>query len=267
MGKLNNNNTWLGFMKKMSSEYVNPQHIQIEGIEKILSLNQQFNNFFYHSIPAIYLLDYTTGKYLIMSNSSQIHLGYKPNVFMENGIGFTIDSYHKDDLQLYNEKMFPDRLETLKAIPPEEQQNYVFSYSFRLKNSKGAYVNLLQRNCFVKSDSNGMPLLSLGMVINVEHFKKENPVVQLVEKINPEDNSCEPVYKKTYYLKEEEQLISKREKEILLWMAEGLTSNDIANKLFISEHTVINHRKNMLLKYGVNNVAALIAYALRNNII
>lgn len=267
MRKFDNSNTWLGYMKKMFSENVNPEHLQIEGIEKILSLNQHFNYFFYHSVPAIYLLDYTTGKYLIMSNSSQMLLGYKPNVFMDNGIGFTINSYHKDDLQLYNEKMFPDRLEILKAIAPDEHRNYVFSYSFRLKNSKGKYVNLLQRNCFVKSASNGMPLLSLGMVINVEHFKKENPVIQLVEKINAEDNSCEPVYKKVYYLKEEEQLISKREKEILLWMAEGLTSSEIANKLFISEHTVINHRKNMLLKYGVNNVAALIAYALRNNII
>lgn len=267
MGKLNNNNTWLGYMKKLSSENPDVQYLQIEGIDKILSLNQQFNNFFYHSIPAIYLLDYTTGKYLIMSNSSRMLLGFEPNVFMENGIEFTIDSYHKDDLRLYNNKMFPDRLDILKSIPPDEQQNYFFSYSFRMKNSKGAYTNLLQRNCFVKSDSNGKPLLSLGMVINVEHFKKENPVVQLVEKINPEDNSSEPVYKKVYYLKEEEQLLSKREKEILLWMAEGLTSAEIADKLFISEHTVINHRKNMLLKYGVNNVAALIAFVLRNNII
>jgi DNA-binding CsgD family transcriptional regulator len=267
MEKVNNGNTWLGYLKKISSKNINFQHLQIEGIDKILSLNQQFNNFFYYSIPAIYLLDYTTGKYLIMSNSSRMLLGYEPNVFMDNGIEFTIASYHKDDLQLYNEKMFPDRLQMLKTILPDEQQNYVFSYSFRLKNSKGEYANLLQRNCFVKSDSNGMPLLSLGMVVNVEHFKKENPVVQLVEKINPEDNSCEPVYKKIYYLKEEQQIISKREKEILLWMAEGFTSNDIANKLFISEHTVINHRKNMLLKCGVNNVAALIAYALRNSII
>lgn len=267
MGKLNSNNTWLGYMKKISAENLNSQYLQIDGIEKILSLNQNFNNFFYHSIPAIYLLDYATGKYLIMSNSSRMLLGYEPNVFMENGIEFTIDSYHRDDLQLYNEKMFPDRLEILKSIPHDEQQNYVFSYSFRLKNSKGEYANLLQRNCFVKSASNGMPLLSLGMVINVEHFKKENPVVQLVEKINPADNSCEPIYKKTYYLKEEEQLLSKREKEILLWMAEGLTSSEIANKLFISEHTVIIHRKNMLHKFGVKNVAALIAIALRKNII
>jgi len=203
----------------------------------------------------------------MMSNSSSLLLGYDAKVFTENGVGFTIDSYQKDDLKLYNEKMFPDRLDVIKKIAPDEQKNYIFSYSFRMKNVKGEYVNLLQRNCFIKSDKSGMPLLSLGMVINVQHFKKDDPVLQLVEKINPENNLCEAVYKKNYYLKEETQLLSKREKEILRWTSEGLTSKDIAEKLFVSEHTVINHRKNMLLKCGANNVAALIAYAVRNHII
>ncbi|CAN5531070.1 hypothetical protein BH10BAC2_BH10BAC2_08980 [soil metagenome] len=267
MPKTKNSSTWLGYIETLSKKDFNQEELRMEGIEKVLSIDLNFHSFFSHSIPMIYLLDYTTGKYMIMSKSSRIILGYDPKEFMDNGIGFTIDAYQKDDLKLYNEKMFPDRLKVLNTIPVTEHRNYVFSYSYRLKNIQGEYTNLLQRNCFIKSDNNGTPLISLGMVINVQHFKKENPVIQVVEKIDSEANSCETIYKKVYHLKEEDQLFSRREKEILLWIADGLTSKGIADKLFISEHTVINHRKNMLLKSGVNNVGALIAFALRNGII
>jgi DNA-binding CsgD family transcriptional regulator len=44
--------------------------------------------------------------------------------------------------------------------------------------------------------------------------------------------------------------LTNREKEILSCIAEGLSSKQIAGKLFISEFTVANHRKNMLAKNG-----------------
>src|SRR3954467_14977688 len=50
--------------------------------------------------------------------------------------------------------------------------------------------------------------------------------------------------------------ITQRELEILQLIALGLTSQDIANKLFISKNTVETHRKNMLAKLNVNNTAA-----------
>jgi DNA-binding CsgD family transcriptional regulator len=105
------------------------------------------------------------------------------------------------------------------------------------------------------------------MVINIEHYKKENPVVQVVEKINPENLSSETIYKKVYYLHDENTIFSKREKEVLLWVTDGLSSKEIANKMYISEGTVINHRKNMLMKSGTKNVAELISFAMQNFII
>ncbi|SEM43205.1 regulatory protein, luxR family [bacterium A37T11] len=62
-------------------------------------------------------------------------------------------------------------------------------------------------------------------------------------------------------------IFSKRETEILFWMAEGLTSKEIALKLYVSEHTIINHRKNMQEKSGVPNAVALVSYAIRNGFI
>jgi DNA-binding NarL/FixJ family response regulator len=56
-------------------------------------------------------------------------------------------------------------------------------------------------------------------------------------------------------------LLTRREKEILLLIADGLTNNEIAIKLFLSSHTVDSHRKNLLIKFDVNNAALLIKKA------
>jgi DNA-binding CsgD family transcriptional regulator len=52
--------------------------------------------------------------------------------------------------------------------------------------------------------------------------------------------------------------LTNREKEILSCIAEGLSSKQIAGKLFISENTVANHRKNMLAKMGARSSAELV---------
>ena len=61
--------------------------------------------------------------------------------------------------------------------------------------------------------------------------------------------------------------ITKREKEVLTLIAEGLTNNQIAEKLFISPLTVDSHRKNLLTKLQVNNTAALIRLAIEHRLI
>jgi DNA-binding NarL/FixJ family response regulator len=62
-------------------------------------------------------------------------------------------------------------------------------------------------------------------------------------------------------------VLTKREKEILAHIAEGLTNNQIAEKLFISPLTVDSHRKNLLTKLSVNNTASLIRLAVQNGLI
>ena len=47
--------------------------------------------------------------------------------------------------------------------------------------------------------------------------------------------------------------ITNREIQIISYLAQGWTSNQIALELFISRHTVISHRKNLLEKLGAKN--------------
>ncbi len=57
--------------------------------------------------------------------------------------------------------------------------------------------------------------------------------------------------------------ISKREKEVLSLIAEGFSSKQIADELYISNHTAIKHRKNLIEKFKVKNTAQLIKEASR----
>ncbi|MBP7555376.1 MAG: response regulator transcription factor [Chitinophagaceae bacterium] len=62
-------------------------------------------------------------------------------------------------------------------------------------------------------------------------------------------------------------LITRREKEVLLLVADGFTNAEIAEKLFISVPTVNTHRKSLLSKFNVNNTAGLIKIAAKHNLV
>ena len=76
-----------------------------------------------------------------------------------------------------------------------------------------------------------------------------------VEDIDIDAFSCEAV------------VISKREGEIITFIAEGYTNTQIAEKLFLSAHTINTHRKNIMSKLGVKNTAGIVMYAVKSNLI
>lgn len=61
--------------------------------------------------------------------------------------------------------------------------------------------------------------------------------------------------------------LSKREFEVLILIAEGLTNNEIAEKLFTSRRTIETHRKNLIEKTGSKNTASLIKFAIQNRMV
>lgn len=62
-------------------------------------------------------------------------------------------------------------------------------------------------------------------------------------------------------------VLTRREVEVLKLIADGLTNQEIAEKLFISSWTVDSHRKNLLLKFNAKNTAILVKTAVTGGII
>ncbi|MGJ1410842.1 response regulator transcription factor [Sphingobacterium thalpophilum] len=61
--------------------------------------------------------------------------------------------------------------------------------------------------------------------------------------------------------------LTSREKEILQLIADGLTSNQIAERLFLSPVTVETHRRNLLTKFKVKNMIELVRLAMKNHLL
>jgi len=75
------------------------------------------------------------------------------------------------------------------------------------------------------------------------------------------------VVKHIYNSETGKPLLTRREKEILILIAEGLTNAEMAEKLFVSQWTVDSHRKSIMTKLNTKNTAMLIKYAIENGLV
>jgi DNA-binding NarL/FixJ family response regulator len=127
------------------------------------------------------------------------------------------------------------------------------------------------RNSDIKAD-----LSQIGVGIDSGNISLPVKPLFLKETISTLDERDE-IYKKLQNLiheKVNKQLniskqteLSEREKTILKHVAKGMTNKEIAEKLFLSAHTVITHRKNITNKLGIKTISGLTVYAILNNII
>jgi DNA-binding CsgD family transcriptional regulator len=103
-------------------------------------------------------------------------------------------------------------------------------------------------------------------MFDITSLRYEKKIVHTIEECADEtDFYHKKLLLRNYYFPEEpDGLLSKREVEVLKWICDGLSSKQIAGKMFLSIHTVNNHRKNMLEKTNCRNVAELLHYAIVN---
>lgn len=64
-----------------------------------------------------------------------------------------------------------------------------------------------------------------------------------------------------------QETLSIREKEVVACVVQGLTNKQIADKLCLSPHTVITHRRNISAKLGIHSTAGLTIYAIVNKLV
>jgi DNA-binding NarL/FixJ family response regulator len=80
-------------------------------------------------------------------------------------------------------------------------------------------------------------------------------VLEIISNENEKGKSCEGVE------------LTEREVDIIKLIAKGYTNKEVADKLNISSHTVNTHRKNMMAKLNINNVAGLVVYAFKEDLL
>ena len=79
--------------------------------------------------------------------------------------------------------------------------------------------------------------------------------INLLQNIEPEEEE------------DSQEALSQREKEIVICVVKGMTNKEIAEKLFLSIHTVITHRRNISKKLQIHSAAGLTIYAIVNKLV
>lgn len=220
--------------------------------------------------PVTFLLDYTTKKYMYVAETCFNVLGYTAEYFIETGLEDYLQKWHPADFDIINSKVFPYNFEFLKTLSLEKYGNVVYSYNYRIKNSEGNYITVVQRFSYIPSNVQGIPYGVVGVIFDITHFKNSHSIVHTIEETLLRDNGIvnELIYKKVHPVYEiNPSQLSKRELEILKLMAGGLSSKQIAGTLNISKDTVNNHRKKMLEKTGCKNSIEILSYALNHDLL
>jgi len=189
-----------------------------------------------------------TKKVIVISNAFLLSVGIE-NLVLELS-GMLVDHVYSG-----NEKRLFDKIISKKPefviIDPESINDGLIKLVQKLNSEKSIRIIGL---IFPTSNQNIISLFRY--TLNIQESKYE--LIEVLKKI---------IGKEDKEIEQNEQLLSKRETEILSNLALGLTNQEIANKLFLSIHTVMTHRKKITGKLGIKTVSGLTVYALINKLI
>lgn len=217
----------------------------------------------------IFVLDYTQRRHVGFTGQTKSMTGYDPRDIMDGGLDFILNVFQKDDFKIYNETIFRKITTFLKGTPYTQHPEFLFSFTHRIKKADGRWVHLFQQGSYITDPKTLLPVCVIGVSTDITPLKKDNSIIFSIDKRKTETGlfNYNNILTDHYYPDPEESRLSRREREILGRLADGLSSKEIAAKLHLSESTVVNHRKNMLRKTNTKNVAELIRYTINKGII
>ncbi|MEI8006255.1 MAG: LuxR C-terminal-related transcriptional regulator [Bacteroidota bacterium] len=188
-------------------------------------------------------------KFLFASERIRQMIGVAPE---QLNPGHFVEVTHPDDLSrlgLLRAQTFVVEKEVLQA----HKGSALVSFTIRLRNPAGVYYNCLCQAYFFYSPSPHKVVYLIQVISNVDWFK-----------MRKQDYHFYKGKDLSYFKYPDEELLkmgppfSHRELEIIRLIEAGQSSKQIAEKIFLSVHTVNTHRRNILKKSGKPQISDLI---------
>jgi DNA-binding CsgD family transcriptional regulator len=151
-----------------------------------------------------------------------------------------------------------------KNVGRDKLLSYKANYNFRGKLKDGSYVLVNHQALMLTLDRNGGYGKALNIITRIDHLTKQNTYQYSLIGLNNE-----PSYMNLNVDDEFDGSLSfsKREIDIIKNIADGLSNDEIADKLFISALTVKKHRTNILRKSESKNTAQLVKNCILQGVI
>ncbi len=216
-----------------------------------------------------FIIDYTRQRHILMTGNVEEISGYQPEDFLENGLAMVMEIFQKDDFSVYNKHVYASIDRLFKNQCQKEHGNFIFEFNYRMQSKDRRNVSILQRSSYVTDPSTLKPLFSYGTCMDISAYKNGDTIVQKISRYHPDSPvpKVEELSVDYFYPDPAGAILTKREKEMLKWVSQGLSTKQIASKFHLSLNTVMNHRKSMLKKTNAKNVAELIHFAITHHII
>jgi DNA-binding CsgD family transcriptional regulator len=212
---------------------------------------------------SVYVIDYEKMKFEFVSNNPLFLCGYSPEEVLEMGYEFYFHHVPKEDLELLgfiNNAGF-DFYDKLPNT--DERKLYSISYDFHLKGKYDKPILINHKLTPLFLNEKGSLWKSL-CVVSLSHNQQAGNAV-----INKQGSDIfwKLDIPKNVWIKEEKSHLKERELEILRLYAQGLTINQIAEKMFVSPDTIKYYRRKIFETFGVKNFTEALSYAIDYKII
>lgn len=173
------------------------------------------------------------------------------------------------DSEIYRNEIFPRYSKFLQFLEPGTSAEYIFSCNFRVETEDGTKRNLLLRNIVVSMYSNKQPHRAYGSITDITAFSDQSGIIHTIERSAPRIGAETVLLERCVYpaAAPQDEVLTKREAEILKWICQGRSSQEIADNFHLSINTVNNHRRNILRKTDCRNSVELMRYAMEREIV
>jgi DNA-binding CsgD family transcriptional regulator len=230
--------------------------------------NPDLLNFLKYSPGITAIIDFPNEGYVYMSDNVEEMWGYQAEEFVRLGLVKAITIFPKDQNEIIIKKIFPIMFEHFFRYAEAGNVNDVrVSYTtkvIRADGSIGWYLH--QMRVLHLDETTNKPQFGFKLITDISDFKKDEAMEMNVA-CKDENGIYKKVFSQTFVADRKVFGISEREIEVLALIGEGKSSKEIADMLFISEHTVYNHRKNMLKKLDVKSTGEILKKAIAHGII
>ena len=214
-----------------------------------ISFEQEITDFEDQKIlsnECLYILDFNKNE-LIQKKGFEGLLGYSDE---EMNAALLFEGFHPQDKEIITKVIQEAILYTLKHSSERDRNSLFLKYRRRKKD--GTYITVLSQSYIYDLDENGKSFKSITRMTDVSFTSDSEKINYSFQAKNLDSES----FKKRIH-KEYTDFFTSREFDVIQEMFKGITNKEIGENLFISEHTVATHRKNIFRKSSCRSVTEL----------
>jgi DNA-binding CsgD family transcriptional regulator len=212
---------------------------------------------------SVYVIDYEEMKFEYVSLNPLFLSGYTTEEVQQMGYDFYFNNVPNNDLELLS-IINTSGFDFYDKLPnTDERKLYSISYDFHLKGKYEKPVLINHKLTPLFLNEKGAVWKSL-CVVSISHNKTSGNVT-----INKQGSGI--MWKldlaKRIWIKAEKPILKERELEILRLYAQGLTINQIADKICVSPDTIKYYRRKIFETFEVKNFTEALFFAIDNKVI